>query len=147
MLDDILFWTKLDRQGPTRPNMESCCWLWTGRVNADGYGEICRSGKVYKAHRWAFKLAYGTFPNTTLHQCDVPACCRPTHLADGTQQENCLDSARKDRHWQIKITMEQAEAIRDEVVRGPRGTAARLAREYEVSPSCISKIVNGLQRV
>jgi hypothetical protein len=71
------------------------CWLWTDALDRDGYGHI--SG--VRAHRQSWKLFRGEIPRGVyvLHECDVPSCVNPDHLFLGTQQDNLLDMARKDR--------------------------------------------------
>lgn len=135
-----LFWSKVIKS-------ESGCWLWSAATDDCGYGFVMYEGKVERAHRVAYRLTYGPPKNRVLHRCDNPPCINPEHLFDGTQKDNVIDMARKDRHGKMKITLDEAVRIRRECSQGPRGTAARLAREYGVSASCISKIANGIQRV
>src|SRR5688500_3897161 len=39
------------------------CWLWTGRVDPDGYGRLKIEGKEYKVSRLAYEWAYGHPPS------------------------------------------------------------------------------------
>jgi len=62
------------------------CWLWQGRVNADGYGIY--SGK--SAHRLAFALLGGDIPDGTEidHLCRTRNCVNPKHMEAVTHLEN-----------------------------------------------------------
>lgn len=84
------------------------CWLWLGPANRKGYGMISR--KVYfpeqYVHRISFINNHGPIKpgNQVLHKCDNPNCFKPSHLTQGTNQENQIDSVRKGRHWKIRNT-------------------------------------------
>ncbi len=73
------------------------CWEWNGSRNEDGYGIVKRDGKLRKAHRLAYELAWGPIPDGLLirHRCDNPPCCRPTHLIPGTKLDNARDRDRR----------------------------------------------------
>jgi hypothetical protein len=75
------------------------CWLWTAAKNEQGYGLLCLSGHMYKAHRLAYYLERGPFPDSLFvcHHCDTPACVKPSHLFLGTQKDNLGDAKRKGR--------------------------------------------------
>ena len=80
---------------------EDDCWLWTGRVNRKGYGEIHlggRNGRTLLTHRLAWMLTYGDPGGLcVLHHCDKPACCNPRHLWLGTRADNNRDMRSKGR--------------------------------------------------
>ncbi|HET7665044.1 MAG TPA: HNH endonuclease signature motif containing protein [Mycobacterium sp.] len=69
------------------------CWLWTGRVNQNGYGvfDAKRIGiqQVY-AHRFSYELHVGPIPAglSVDHLCRTPLCVRPSHLEVVTLGEN-----------------------------------------------------------
>lgn len=46
-------------------------------------------------------------------------------------------------HHKAKLTEDSIRRIRSEVANGPRGTAARLAREYGVARQTIGRIIRG----
>lgn len=75
------------------------CWLWQGRLDADGYGRMKYDGKYYRAHRLSYELTYGQPPDSlyVCHTCDNPRCVRPDHLWLGTAKDNFDDSYAKGR--------------------------------------------------
>lgn len=107
----VNFWKKVDRNGPTMPHMDAPCWVWTACKNKLGYGQFgIGSGRVFLAHRVAFVLAGGSLDgerNNACHTCDNPACCRFSHLFAGSHSDNAQDKEIKgrgnhatgERHW------------------------------------------------
>lgn len=76
------------------------CWLWKLSKDKDGYGRFALPGKKnMQAHRMAWIIANGPIPDglEVMHDCDVRACCRPSHLKLGTHAENMADRDRKGR--------------------------------------------------
>ena len=78
------FWAKV--------NKTETCWLWTGRKNADGYGQFRPKGKSVYVHRWAYELLIGPIPDglTIDHLCRVRNCVCAAHLEAVTNRENIL---------------------------------------------------------
>ena len=77
------------------------CWLWTGGLNRDGYGQL-RVGEfgMLQAHQIAYLLHHGDIPagRVVMHAtCDNPRCCNPDHLVLGTQRQNMRDASSKGR--------------------------------------------------
>lgn len=131
------FWALADRQ----PNG---CWLWQGRKDEHGYGIFFYRGKRRPASRVGFFLYYGHWPkNFACHDCpggDNPSCVNPSHLFDGTQEDNMTDAAVKGR-LSRKNTPEQVL----KVVRLTRkGVTTKLVAERTgVSPEMVYQIMMG----
>ena len=79
------------------PDGDCLLWPW-GRAN--GYGMVGHyHGKNRLTHRVAFFLEHGRWPFPQCnHHCDVPKCCNPEHLYEGTKQDNVDDRMRRGRH-------------------------------------------------
>lgn len=82
------------------------CWVWLGRLNDDGYGNISvrvsrGTKRTTKVHRLAWELANGPIPDglCVCHRCDNPSCVRPDHLFLGTHDENMRDMRKKGRAY------------------------------------------------
>jgi hypothetical protein len=92
------FWSKVNKNGPTQPHMDSPCWEWTGAHNYQGYGRFGVDGINNHAHRVSFMLR-GAIPSglCVLHRCDNPPCVRPDHLWLGTRADNIADMDAKGR--------------------------------------------------
>lgn len=135
------------------------CWLWTGCMYPNGYGDFRRvaRGPHHLAHRRAYEVFVGPIPDgmKVCHHCDVRRCINPGHLFLGSQKDNIHDMMRKGRsrmlgspkgttsgelNGQAKLTSAQVAQIRADYVRGNGRT---LARKFGVSPATISLIVNG----
>ena len=136
------------------------CWLWTGCAPG-GYGlmilgsRIDGSRRVVRASRVAWFLVRGVFdPGLfVLHECDVPACVRPSHLFLGTHADNMADMARKGRHSGnpnrkgeahplVKLSEEDVEIIRSGRL-GEQATSRELAGMFGVGPMHVNRIVRG----
>lgn len=133
-----------------QPAGDNDCWLWI-RSTVNGYGQTTINAKQLKAHRVAFRLANGHWPNQTLHKCDNSICCNPRHLVDGTHQMNTDDMLQKGRHWvpkgsaspHAKLNEAQVLAIRAEYAAG--GTSyTKLAKKYSCCFQLIAQIVKRL---
>ena len=75
------------------PEPMSGCWLWTSRVDRDGYGRMtARSSSESLAHRWAFLVYRGPIePDLTVdHLCRNRRCVNPSHMELVSIRENIL---------------------------------------------------------
>ena len=77
----VRFWARVDKSGD--------CWLWTG-PQANGYGRAWGGERSRWAHRIAYELANGPFPDGMEldHLCRNRLCCNPAHLEVVTHAEN-----------------------------------------------------------
>lgn len=123
------------------PEPNSGCWLWTGALNGDGYGQIMIDRVLYRAHRLSFIIhCGGRIPDELgiLHHCDNRACVNPDHLYAGTSQDNSNDMVARgrlpvgDRNHATKLT---PSAVRE--IRSSADSNALLALRFRVSRTAI----------
>ncbi len=132
------------------PEPNTGCWLWTGSVNRNGYGEFQPGGRG-GAHVWAHRVALESRTGQplgdlcALHRCDQPGCVNPDHLFAGTRGDNNHDARLKGRNARgeklSRLSNEQAAQIRSEYAAGVK--QPELALRFGVGQSAISRIVTG----
>ena len=87
------------------PEPNTGCWLWTAKINCNGYGIISMGRHVGQklAHRISYELFKEPIPDGlfVLHGCDVRSCVNPDHLRIGTAQENTNDMISRGRKIQL----------------------------------------------
>jgi len=133
------FWARVDKSGS--------CWLWTGYVTENGYGQFGQStvsGDNEYAHRYSYKISHGPIPegSMVLHKCDVRTCVRPDHLYLGTAKQNTADmDARGRRGKNARLPPEIVRAIRSTA-----GSHTQIARRFDLSLTCVSNIRSGRRR-
>jgi DNA-binding transcriptional regulator YiaG len=140
---------------------ETGCHEWMGSRFLNGYGRIKFAGRTHRAHRMVYELVHGPLVPGMLvrHTCDNRLCVNPAHLVSGDHHENMADMVtrgrasknltrryeRGEKHPLAKLTDDQVREIRDRFDAG--GTSqSRLAVEYSVSQSLVSKIMRGTHR-
>lgn len=102
------FWPKV------RVGNHDECWPWLAAKTESGYGTLSFGrGTMLKAHRVAFYLHYGFWPEPVArHSCDNTPCCNPLHLVPGTMADNNLDCKARgrrpsgDAHWNSSLPQE-----------------------------------------
>lgn len=81
------FLSKIDVvQGP----LETACWVWTGQVMSNGYGNFWAYGRKRRAHRFSYQTFKGAIPTGLEpdHLCRNRACVNSEHLELVTRSEN-----------------------------------------------------------
>src|ERR1044071_576298 len=74
------------------------CWEWRGARIGTGYGSFAVKRESRLAHRLAYLLSRGYWPQTlVMHSCDNPPCVNPAHLSEGTNADNLADMRHKGR--------------------------------------------------
>ena len=151
--DEVRFWSRVSKS-------PEGCWTWTGASLKHGYGIFYCDGKSILTHRFSAKIS-GILVNDNLcvcHTCDRPSCVRPSHLFEGTRQQNTLDMFAKKRDlyslgkkFRNHAKGEDASNHKlrtDEVVSIKKlfslgGRTSSIARQYGVSQATISNIRHG----
>lgn len=74
----------------SRIEVSGDCHIWTGAINAYGYGVFRTGGKTVRAHRYMFEQEKGTIPNGIVldHVCHNRACVKVEHLRFVTDKQN-----------------------------------------------------------
>lgn len=151
--DEERFESRINRNGPIpkdRPDLGNC-WLYTERLDPNGYGTFDHSGRGENAHRFAYRMAYGAIPEGCIigHLCNVRNCCRPIHLVawpkgdDVRYMEQCGRGVHLsgEANGRSKLTEADVREIR-KLYQTKQMGCYRLAAKYGVSPQAIYDIVN-----
>ena len=126
------------------------CWGWKGPKHGYGYGVLSVDGKLSLAHRFSYKLHFGSVPKGMhiLHKCDNPSCTNPEHLFPGTDADNIKDKVLKGRQTKGegvvvgKLTPGKVEKIRKLYNRNSKYNQKYLAKMFGVNQSDISRIIH-----
>jgi len=99
---DVLnrFWKKVDIKLHENGNYDwDACWEWTAGKSDAGYGGFSLYGKPIRAHRFMYTCYNGPIGTGlyVCHSCDNPSCVNPSHLWEGTSQQNDQDKVAKGR--------------------------------------------------
>ena len=79
---EAAFWRKV--------NKTEYCWLWTGSVQTQGYGDFRCDNERMLAHRVSYLIAYRSLSDSeeVMHRCRNKLCVRPDHLKLATHKQN-----------------------------------------------------------
>lgn len=139
------FWNGIDKSGE--------CWLWTGCIKQDGYGQFYLDNKLkprqVTAHRFSWIVANGSVPEGRLvcHTCDTRLCVNPAHLFLGSVADNNRDAVAKRRHafgsrnGGAKLSESDAVAIRSAFAAGE--IQAGIAGRFGVSRHAVQRVCIG----
>jgi hypothetical protein len=138
------FWSKVSKAEA------DACWPYTANTTKLGYGMFYLDGRNHPAHRVAFLLTHGRWPQPhCLHSCDNPPCCNPTHLSEGTHQENMHQMIERDRrvspagesHPSARLT--EDDIVEAQQLRDQGWKLSDLGERYGVSLSAIGRALQG----
>lgn len=141
------FFAKVDCNGPVPAHCPELgqCHIWTGCREANGYGRLRFRKKGEYAHRMAWFLAHGRWPDPcALHKCDGGplGCVRIDHLFEGTKADNSQDMAEKGRTG-IRPKLNE-DAIRDVRLALARGeTHDAIAQKHGVVRDTVGAVSRG----
>lgn len=137
---EVRFWSRVDKT--------ETCWLWTGPVNRQGYGQFSYSkSKTIRAHKFAYEQTVGPVPEglTLDHvwpRCTHKNCVRPDHLEPVTRGDNV-------RRWAATIThCPQGHSYAEHGVtrQHPKGWTFRVCRRMRTGQNADQEIpVRGLR--
>jgi len=134
------------------PEPMSGCWLWTGSLNQNGYGQMAASNwkeSPLRAHVVSYKLFKGKIRRgfDVRHTCDLRCCVNPDHMLVGTRKQNmedCDERGRIARGFRLPHTKLSVETVR-EIIADQR-LHKEIATQYGVSNSYISMLKSGKRR-
>lgn len=80
----------LDQRILRRTDRSGECWLWLGRLNYKGYGQMTVRKRSLAAHRVSYEAFVGPIPDGLEidHLCRVRRCVNPQHLEAVTRSVN-----------------------------------------------------------
>lgn len=149
------FWSKVNKDGPTQPHMDTNCWEWTYALR-NGYGVLHVKRRVLPAHHVSVVLHGLDIPHgaVVMHLCDHRACVRVDHLRVATQADNLRDAVQKGRlilglnrngqpgsaNPSAKLCEQDVAQIRVLSATGVKASA--LALQFGVSRHAIRLVVN-----
>jgi len=120
------------------------CWEWTGGLSGvDSRPYFSVDGKKLIAYRLVYSLIKGVSLDALRgvllrHSCDNHICCNPSHLVEGTHQQNMDDMKERARHG---LPTNTVKAIKRLILKQIPYSA--IGERFGVSKSLISEIANG----
>lgn len=134
---DTKFWAKVQKA-----HSKFICWEWLGAKDKYGYGRVVRqqfSRKPLKAHRYAFYLYYGRWPEgECTHACGNKSCMKPGHLYDDVRL------TAKQKPVLSEYIESYVHEIQKRYVKGSRMNGVHgLAIDYGLTDQVVRQIVKG----
>ena len=132
---------------------ERGCWICTSHSPAGyRYPKVGRGARKYSVHRYVYELLVKPIEEgmNLCHRCDNTLCINPSHMFEGTQQDNMEDMVSKGRHGGCVGELHPSVRLRESDVLQVRAwypllsvSQNELARLFGVSRSCIKQVVQG----
>ena len=123
------------------------CIEWNGSSDQKGYGHLRISGKLVKAHRYAWARQNGEIPKGLIirHKCDNPKCVNIDHLEIGTHIDNVSDMDQRGRrvNAQAKGSCHVLSKVSEAdipKIRADNRRQIEIAKDYGISQAVVSKI-------
>jgi hypothetical protein len=84
-------WSRVDKHGPVFRD-RGPCWIWLGKQQTKGYGQIKYAGEGRLVHRLTYEWAHGPIPPGLMpdHLCRHRPCVNPDHMEAVTCRVNLL---------------------------------------------------------
>ncbi len=126
--------------GVFNERLGSRCWPFTLALNKDGRPYFRVGGKSLLAYRIAYEQVHGEGSlegKIARHKCDNPVCCNPSHLEEGTQNDNVQDMRERERHG---LSHHVVKAIRKLAAKGRSDT--EIGEVYGLARNTVNEIVN-----
>jgi hypothetical protein len=123
---------------PTLPNVKGPCWLWTGKLDENGYaGQFWLKGKAVWATRFAFQAFKRLFvPGEEAdHLCHNRQCVNPDHLVANGKSDNSAGKPPRKRGVFVAVeglTKNEQRALRRRFKRAARKMVAARQLASEV---------------
>lgn len=137
----------IDRFMARVEKQEDGCWMWTGNVTKNGYGDLNRTcpewGTSY-AHRWSYIHHKGPIQEGKMirHTCDIRHCVNPAHLIEGDSVDNVRDMIERNPNGCHRAFLpETVKEIRRAYKTEPYPSTSELAARYGVSGSAMSNLI------
>lgn len=102
---EVRFFIKVTKGTFKADHMPTACDEWTAYRTKNGYGQFRFQKTMQLAHRVAWFLKYGKWPELhLLHACDHPPCVNTEHLREGTDLDNAQDRMQRNRDGHRNMT-------------------------------------------
>jgi hypothetical protein len=124
-----------------RLDKKSGCWLWTGAVSTNRYGQFHDGERCVGAHHYSWRLHRGPITQGmyVCHKCDVPTCVNPEHLFLDTPSGNQRDMVKKGRGRAGRPEWRHPPELKRKIQNDPRPYRA-IAAELGLSFNTIKSI-------